>query len=81
MLKFIKGGGDQQDQAPGCRVGTGDAAPQRRKEVRHQQLIMLDEAHWLRGPQGTMSLADMLQTAGFEVGKGHSPGNMPDIQR
>eukprot|EP00973_Karenia_brevis_P054762 7612337-Karenia_brevis.AAC.1 len=79
MLRLIKGGGDRQVNTPGSRVGNRSPTPKGRQEAKHQQLIMLGEEDWLRGPQGIMSLAEMLQAAGFEVGRGHSPSTAPNM--
>eukprot|EP00973_Karenia_brevis_P055921 7778348-Karenia_brevis.AAC.1 len=48
-------------------------SPQGRHETKHQQLVTLKRDDWLPGPQGTMSLAEMLSAAGFEVSRGQSP--------
>eukprot|EP00973_Karenia_brevis_P083672 11608714-Karenia_brevis.AAC.1 len=63
MLKIINLASRHQDPPEDHEVGPKQLSSQGRNEPKHQQLIALDGSDWLDGPQGLMSLADMLIAA------------------
>eukprot|EP00973_Karenia_brevis_P004404 602882-Karenia_brevis.AAC.1 len=70
MIKIINLPSRHQRPPEVNEVESIQLSPQGRNEPKHKQLIALSGADWLEGPQGLMSLADMLTAAGFEVDRG-----------
>eukprot|EP00973_Karenia_brevis_P066023 9177051-Karenia_brevis.AAC.1 len=77
MLKIINLASRHHNPPEEHEAGHTQLSPQGREEAKHQQLVALQGSDWLAGPQGTMSLADMLTAAWFEVDRGLSPAPGP----